>query len=123
MNKKFMIGSGIVVLVVVAFFIFSSSATEVVVSKDVVSGNVKEFSVEAFRFGYSPDVVRVKQGDSVRLVVDNLDFVHGIRIPDLGVAGMDSVEFVANEKGEFVWYCNNFCGEGHMAMSGMLIVE
>lgn len=118
MNKKLMIGLGVVVLVAVVFFIFSSPIAEV-----AVSGDVTEFSVEAFRFGYSPDVVRVKLGDSVKIVVNNTDFVHGIRFPELGVAGMDSVEFVADTKGEFIWYCNNFCGEGHTSMSGMLIVE
>lgn len=117
MKKKLVIGLGFVVLIVV-FFVLNSSSTD-----SVVTENIKEFNVEAFRFGYGPDVIRVSQGDSVKIVVNNTEGLHGIRIPEFGVAGMESVEFVADKKGEFVWYCNNYCGEGHTAMQGKLIVE
>jgi len=113
-----MIGVGAIVLMVVAFFAFSSSSTEA-----IIVDNIKEFNIEAFRFGYSPDIIRIKQGDNVRIIVDNTDGLHGLRIAEFGVAGMDSVEFIADKKGEFIWYCNNYCGESHTAMRGKLIVE
>jgi cytochrome c oxidase subunit 2 len=117
MNKKILIGVGVFILIGMIFFVFNSS------TNDTISGDVNEFNVDAFRFGYSSNVIRVSQGDNVRINVNNTDTTHGIRFPEFGVAGMDSVEFVADKKGEFIWRCNNFCGEGHGSMQGKLIVE
>ena len=84
---------------------------------------VKEYNIEAFQFGYKPDLIKVKQGDNVKIVVNNLDVPHGIRIPDLGVSGETEISFTANKKGEFRWYCYIPCGSGHGKMNGKLIVE
>lgn len=116
MNKKILVGIGILVLVLIVFIFLGFT-------RKVVSEDVKEFNIEAFRFGYSLDVIRVKQGDKVKIVVDNIEGIHGIRLSEFDVAGMESVEFVADKKGEFIWYCNNYCGEGHTSMQGKLIVE
>jgi len=85
--------------------------------------SVKEFTVKAFRFGYEPDAITVNKGDLVKLVIDNTDTLHGIRIPDLGVSGNDVIEFTANKTGEFTWYCAVMCGSGHRAMNGTLTVR
>jgi cytochrome c oxidase subunit II len=89
----------------------------------VLDSDVKTFNVRAFRFGYDPAEIRVKKGDRVRIVIDNSDTLHGIRFPELGVSDMDVIEFTANEVGTFNWRCNNYCGEDHMKMGGLLIVE
>jgi len=85
--------------------------------------NAKEITVKAFKFGYSPDTITVSKGERIKLKIDNTDATHGIRIPDLGVSGNDVVEFTAGKAGEFAWYCNNYCGDGHSQMSGRLIVK
>lgn len=84
---------------------------------------VREFEVKAFRFGYTPEKIVVNEGDKVKIIIDNTDTTHGIRIPELGVAGDDTVEFVATEAGEFSWSCNNYCGPGHGKMGGKLVVQ
>ena len=43
-------------------------------------------------------------------------------IPDLGVSGIDSVEFTADKAGTFEFRCPTMCGQGHMNMKGTLIV-
>lgn len=91
--------------------------------KEASAGQIKEIKISAYRFGFEPAAVTVKKGQKIRLVINNTDALHGIRIPDLGVAGNDLVEFTANKTGEFPWFCNNFCGQGHQAMSGKLIVQ
>jgi len=88
-----------------------------------VSNGVKEFTIDAFRFGYNPNIVTIKKGGRVRLSINNTDTKHGIRIPDLGISGNESLEFVADKVGEFNWYCNKYCGDGHSQMQGKLIVE
>lgn len=87
------------------------------------TGKIKEFEIKAFRFGYTPNEIEVSEGDNVKIVIDNTDTLHGMRIPDLGVRGDNVIQFVANKKGEFNWYCNNVCGTGHQAMIGKLIVK
>lgn len=81
-----------------------------------------EYTIEAFRFGYKPDTLTVKQGERVTITIVNKDTLHGLRIPDLGVSGETSVTFVADKTGTYKWFCNAFCGSGHRDMSGTLIV-
>lgn len=84
---------------------------------------VKEFTVQAIRFAFTPNIITVQEGDEVHIIIENLDATHGMKIPELGVNGDTSVEFVATKAGEFEWFCNNFCGSGHSSMSGTLVVE
>lgn len=93
------------------------------VNKLETNANIKEFTVSAFRFGYSPDVIEVSKGDKVRINIDNTDTIHGIRIPDLNLKGNNTIDFTADKEGEFNWYCNNMCGEGHRQMGGKLIIK
>jgi cytochrome c oxidase subunit 2 len=64
----------------------------------------------------------------VRLVVASADGVHGIEIKKFKVnkkvprGGEAAIEFVASAVGEFRILCSEYCGEGHDAMKGMLVV-
>ncbi|MBI5001901.1 cupredoxin domain-containing protein [Candidatus Woesearchaeota archaeon] len=84
---------------------------------------VKEFTITAVKFGYTPSTITVSKGDTVHIIIDNADGMHGMKIPELGISGDEEVTFVAEEAGTFTWRCNNFCGTGHKEMSGTLIVE
>ncbi len=90
---------------------------------NTVKETPKEFTIKAFRFGYTPDTITVKKGDNIRIKIDNTDTLHGIRIPDLGIKGDNSIEFTAQKTGEFDWYCANMCGDKHGEMGGRLIVK
>ena len=116
--KKIIIGIVIVAILAVSFIFASKSFTGKTINEDV-----KEFTVKAFKFGYSPDIITVNKGDKVRINIDNTDVLHGIRIPDLGIRNNEILEFTANKTGEFDWYCTNMCGEGHTQMKGKLIVK
>lgn len=118
--KKIIIVIGIIALLAVAgFFLFGGDLS----GNAVQDNSIKEFAVDAFRFGYTPDTITVNQGDRVRITIDNTDTPHGIRIPDLGIKANEVLEFTADKKGEFTWYCTNMCGNGHMQMQGKLIVR
>ncbi len=119
--KKTILILGIVILLAIAgFFIFNEKLTGNVIKQE---GNVKTFYVDAFRFGYSPEIIVVNQGDKVKIYINNTDTLHGIRIPDLGIKGNEMIEFTADKKGEFTWYCANMCGNEHMQMQGKIIIE
>lgn len=83
----------------------------------------REIKIEASQFKFNPNTINVKKGERIKLVINNLDVTHGLRIPDLGVQGNDFVEFIADKQGDFTFYCNNYCGENHPQMQGKLIVE
>jgi len=84
---------------------------------------VREIIIDAKRFDFNPETITVKEGEKVKLSINNQDTTHGISIPDFGVTGDNGVEFTADKKGEFTFYCNNYCGEGHRGMQGKIIVE
>lgn len=87
------------------------------------SGNDVVISLTAQRFQYSPGTITVHKGDHVTINVDSVDTVHGIYIPDYGVSGVDSVQFVADKAGTFTFRCPTPCGSGHRDMVGTLIVQ
>ncbi len=116
--KKIIITILILAMIVFAGIFFAKKFTG-----NAINSDVKEFTVKAFRFGYTPDTITVNKGDKVRIIINNTDTLHGIRIPDLGIKGNDILEFTADKSGEFNWYCANMCGGGHMDMGGKFIVK
>ena len=115
---------GAILIVFRSLNYYSREKEEVnVQSQNTQTNEVKEFIIQAARFNYSPDVIRAKRGEKIKLTIDNVDTLHGIRIPDLGISGNESLEFVVDKSGEFNWYCNNYCGNDHSRMQGKLIVE
>ena len=80
--------------------------------------------------GWSRERIVVNQGQRVRLRIRSEDVVHGFAIGRLNVnAGpiepgkVTTVEFVANETGEFTYYCTMWCDPNHPRMRGVLEVR
>jgi cytochrome c oxidase subunit 2 len=88
-----------------------------------------EIKMTAKKYEFSPDTVRVKQGDHVKLVITALDREHGIKInafqinQKLPKGEAVTVDFIADRAGTFPFQCSDFCGLGHGKMKGELIVE
>ena len=112
----------ILIVVILVLVIAGISAIKYFTGK-TIGEDTREFTIKAFRFGYSPDVIEVNKGDFVRINIENTDTTHGIRIPELDLKGETIIEFTANKIGEFSWYCTVYCGEGHKAMSGKLVIK
>jgi len=92
------------------------------------AGEVKEFDIEAFQFGFEPSVIEVNQGDVVKITAKSRDVPHGLKISAFNVnMALDknpkTIEFVANRKGEFDYFCSIPCGSGHGKMRGKLVVN
>ncbi|HII72094.1 TPA: cytochrome c oxidase subunit II [Candidatus Woesearchaeota archaeon] len=94
-----------------------------------VGGEVREFTMTAKQWEFQPDTVEVNQGDTVKLKITSSDVAHGIALPDFDVnenlepGNEVIIEFVADKKGEFSFWCNIPCGSGHRDMRGTLIVR
>lgn len=90
---------------------------------------VVEIKMTAKQWSFEPSVIKVKQGDHVKLTIESMDVTHGLSIPDFGVSQNVNagetvvVEFDADKKGEFPFRCSLFCGSGHTEMTGKLVVE
>ena len=95
----------------------------------VVVDDVKEFNIIAKQFEFVPSTIRVKLGDTVRLIGTSADVVHGLTVPELNIhmfleKGKESiVEFKATKKCNFPLICSVYCGSGHTNHRGLLIVE
>ena len=92
-------------------------------------GNVQEVRLEAYQYGYSPERIVVKKGETVKLLATSRDVPHGVFIKEYGInekveKGKDKeIEFIADKVGEFDILCSVYCGRGHHSMKSKLIVE
>jgi nitrous-oxide reductase len=100
-----------------------------------------EVYLNAFSHQFAPNEINVFKGDTVKIVlqnidekgnlIDNMDVVHGFTINGYaeqshvllprGVAA--TLEFKPEKSGTFDFYCSNWCGAVHMEMRGTFIVE
>lgn len=93
------------------------------------TGKIKKIKLEAYQFGFSPDLISVKKGDIVKLTLTTRDVPHGVYIKEYGIDipvakdQQEHVEFIADKTGEFDILCSVYCGSGHHQMQGKLIVE
>jgi len=73
--------------------------------------------------------LRLRAGETYRLHLSSLDLQHGFSLQPLNMnfqvlPGYDHVLTITpTSKGEFTIVCNEFCGAGHHAMSGKIIVQ
>ena len=93
------------------------------------SGDFKTIEVTASKFQFDPATLSVEQGDKVRLRVHSADQTHGFAIKAFRVKAPISksgevvtIEFVADRAGTFDITCSEYCGSGHTAMKGRLVV-
>jgi len=106
-------------------------ATSVCAQQDPVTASAPVvINVVAKRFTFEPERIEVTEGDHVRLVITSADGVHGIGIKKfkaqkLVPRGGEAVtlDFVASAAGTFPIICSEYCGKGHDAMKGTLVVS
>ncbi len=85
------------------------------------------------RSHFTPDIVRVKKGDTVHLHITNVeqahDATHGFTIGSYNVhSSLEpgkhvDITFEADREGTFPFYCTEFCSALHLEMAGYLLVE
>jgi nitrous-oxide reductase len=87
----------------------------------------------AIRSHFTPDIIRVKQGDTVHLHLTSLeqakDATHGFTIGSHNIhASLEpgkhvNMTFKADRAGVFPMYCTEFCSALHLEMAGYFLVE
>ncbi|HLW51951.1 MAG TPA: cupredoxin domain-containing protein [Candidatus Angelobacter sp.] len=90
---------------------------------------VHEIPMTCKKYSYSPNPIRVKKGEHVRLVITCSDHDHGIKLDEFHIEAKlkkgvpTPVEFTPDQTGTFTFKCSVHCGIGHNGMKGTLIVE
>jgi cytochrome c oxidase subunit 2 len=122
-----------VMSVLFALFLLAACTAEKSIEQSIIEpkpeGRTVQIDMIAKNWAFEPNEIRVKKGDHVKINVQSTDVAHGIGIEGYAEsvkfdAGASAVlEFTADKVGEFRFYCNVFCGEGHRSMAGKLIVE
>ena len=91
--------------------------------------NVHEIQVTAKKYEFSPNPIRVKKGEPVRLIITATDHDHGIQLDAFHIKQKlkkgvpTTIEFTPDKAGTFPFKCSVFCGLGHGGMKGELVVE
>jgi heme/copper-type cytochrome/quinol oxidase subunit 2 len=89
----------------------------------------RQVTVTAEQFAFNPPVLRVNQGDRIRLTLQAADVTHGFYLDGYGLQkriepGLSQqVEFVADQAGKFRYRCSVSCGNLHPFMIGELVVS
>lgn len=116
------LAGGIALIALVLWYFFGEREA---VSATETAGGVQEVKITV-KGGYSPDVVRVKQGHPVRLDFyrdETSSCSEQVILGDFGIARdlpafkTTPVEFTPSKPGEFTWTC------GMNMLRGKLIVE
>lgn len=90
---------------------------------------VKEFTITAKSWEFSPGTITVNKGDKVRLKITSTDVTHSFLLVDYSIntklepGQTQIVEFTADKAGSFSFRCGVPCGSGHKEMTGTLIVK
>ena len=94
-----------------------------------VSGSVKEITVQNKGLSFDKAEITVKEGDTVKLTFKVTQGRHNWTLDEfnaktevIGAGEEETVEFVADKKGEYEYYCS-VPGHRQAGMKGMLIVE
>lgn len=122
------------IVVIIVFFVIANRNTSIAPTRNgnqsiTSQAPLKEISITAKSWEFVPATIAVRQGERVQLKIKSVDVDHGFAIPDFKVnetlsPGKETViEFVADKKGEYTFFCSVVCGQGHRDMKGKLIVE
>ncbi|MDP6722114.1 MAG: hypothetical protein QGF59_25850 [Pirellulaceae bacterium] len=105
----------------------------------------RRIKMKARQYAFDPAVIRVNQGDTLRLQITSVDVIHGFYVEAYDIDAkiipqspymqlsrpsrpteppkkVDEIVFVANRTGKFRYRCSHTCGTMHPLMKGELVV-
>lgn len=117
----------------IALCAFAASAVTLVTwthrhAEAAPAADARVIKIVARRFAYTPNEIVLKKGEAVTLEFTSIDFVHGFRVPGLGVRAdlppgpPTLIRLVPEKAGRYLFLCDNFCGTHHEDMNGVIVV-
>ncbi len=96
--------------------------------KKKVENNNKETEekiivLNAKKWEFDKKEVRVKKGEKVKIKVNNIDWIHGIALPDMQLTDDNEIIVDTSKTWEFKYQCLNYCWDGHSDMVWKIIIE
>jgi len=88
----------------------------------------RNIKISARKFAFKPNHITIVKGEKIVLELTSIDMLHGFSIPDWNLRTdilpnqTATLTLNPDQEGEFVFLCDNFCGEGHETMSGKITV-
>ncbi len=95
----------------------------------ILANGIRTVQVESYQFGFEPEFIVVNSGEKIVLELTTRDVKHGFMLYELNInvdispGEAKTVEFTAEEKGVYEFWCSVPCGSGHREMDGLLIVK
>ena len=86
-------------------------------------------NITAKRFGFTPNVITLKKGETVTLRLASEDVTHGffmkaLKLDEIIEPGKPTeITLTPQQDGCFTTICDHFCGAGHGNMSMTIVVE
>jgi plastocyanin len=106
-----------------------STTTATTTNATTTQGSIREFVVTGTPFKFDVSSIKVKQGDVVKVTFKNAVGTHdwvlddfNVRTKVLAAGAQETVQFVANKRGSFEYYCS-VGNHRQQGMVGTLIVE
>ncbi len=94
-----------------------------------VSPGKYEVYVTAGQFSFAPRQIKIPAGSEVTFYLTATDVLHGFHVVGTNVNMMavpghvNSIKYNFYEPGDYLFVCNEYCGDGHHVMFGNIIVE
>jgi cytochrome c oxidase subunit II len=120
--------SAVILLTAVAFGGAVTRADDGVAQQNEPASR-SEWTVVARRYAFTPSRIEVKYGDCVKITLRTEDIAHSFTIDEyriskrIGPGRPVCIEFRADRRGRFTFYCNLTADEGCRHMRGTLIVR
>ena len=79
-------------------------------------------------WAFAPNTIEVPAGSTVTFLTTSRDVLHGLKILDTNInvmlipGQMSEVTHTFEEPGEYLMVCHEYCGSGHQAMFGRVVV-
>jgi cytochrome c oxidase subunit 2 len=86
-------------------------------------------NITAKRFSFTPNLITLKKGETVKLRLTSEDVTHGffmkaLKLDELVEPGQPTeITLTPQQEGRFTTICDHFCGAGHGNMSMTIVVE
>ena len=96
--------------------------------RSLLAQSANEVRVAASKFEFTPDTVKSKVGQPLTFVLTSLDRVHGFKMPQFGIRTdivpdqETRVTITPQKAGQFAFFCDIFCGDGHEDLQGIVRV-
>jgi len=106
----------------------SPQKDDIIPEPSELASTSKTFRITAENFAFSIAEISVKQGDSVKIILESREGLHDLKIDELNIATrkieageFDAIQFVADKIGRFEYYCG-IGSHRQLGMKGTLIV-